>query len=127
VTHQTVGPQGILLVVADGLGGHDNGEIASHVAVEALAQSLFHQDQHSISVDQQLCNAIQETHSIITRHITSAPDNHAMSSTLTAVHIGYSEIIVAQVGDSRAYMLSNGTLTQLTEDQTFVYMMQKKV
>jgi protein phosphatase len=49
-----------------------------------------------------------------------------MSSTITAVHVGPEVMTVAQVGDSRAYLFSGGTLTLLTDDQTVVQMLQKK-
>ena len=126
LTYQVVGPKGVLLAVADGLGGHDHGEIASHITVEALAQSLFQKNHDSVSVCEQLVDAIQEAHRIIIHHAASSSANHAMSSTLTAVHISSNEILLAQVGDSRAYKFSNGILSQISEDQTFVQMMLKK-
>lgn len=124
--HQPMGPHGTLLAVADGLGGHDDGEIASHIAVEAMVQTLFAIQQQRLSAAERLTLATQEAHNAIRRYTATIPGGRSMSSTLTAVHIAHDTMTIAQVGDSRAYRFSNGILTQLTEDQTIVQMMLKK-
>ncbi len=124
--YQIVGPKGTLLAVADGLGGHDDGEIASHIAVEAIAQTLFALHQEQVSAAERLTLATHEAHNAICRYTATIPGSRSMSSTLTAMHIDQGTMTIAQVGDSRAYLFSNGTLTQLTEDQTIVQMMLKK-
>jgi len=126
LVHHNLGPNGTLLAVADGLGGHDDGEIASHIAVEALVHTLFEIEQEELSIADKLSCAVQAAHESIGRYIGSVPGSRSMSSTLTAMHIGQNEMTIAQVGDSRAYLFSNGMLTQLTEDQTLVHMMLKK-
>ena len=117
---------GALLAVADGLGGHDDGEVASLITVEAIVQTLFAINGQELSAAERLLQAVQEAHRSIGRYIGSVPGSRSMSSTLTAVHVSQDEITIAQVGDSRAYVFSNGVLTQLTEDQTIVQMMLKK-
>jgi protein phosphatase len=124
--HQPLGPHGTLLAVADGLGGHDDGEIASHITVEAIVQTLFALQQQRLSVTEQLILATQEAHNAIRRYTATIPGSRSMSSTLTAVHVAHDTMTIAQVGDSRAYRFANGTLTQLTEDQTIIHMMLKK-
>jgi protein phosphatase len=126
LVYHNLGPNGTLLAVADGLGGHDDGEIASHIAVEALVHTLFEIEQEELSISDKLSFAVQAAHKFIGRYIGSVPGSRSMSSTLTAMHIGPDEITIAQVGDSRAYLFSNGRLMQLTEDQTLVHMMLKK-
>lgn len=126
LVHHNIGPGGTLLAVADGLGGHDDGEIASHIAVEALVQTLFAMSKEALPDADKLSLAVQEAHKFIGRYTGSVPGSRSMSSTLTAVHVGYDNITIAQVGDSRAYLFSQGKLTQLTEDQTLVHMMLKK-
>ena len=126
LVHHNIGPGGTLLAVADGLGGHDDGEIASHIAVEALVQTLFAMSKDALSEADKLSLAVQEAHQFIGRYTGSIPGSRSMSSTLTAVHVGYDKMTIAQVGDSRAYLFSQGKLTQLTEDQTLVHMMLKK-
>lgn len=125
-THQPIGARGALLAVADGLGGHDDGEIASHIAVEAIVQTLFALQQQQLSAVERLTLATQEAHKAICRYTATIPGSRSMSSTLTAVHIAQATMTIAQVGDSRAYRFSKGVLTQLTEDQTIVQMMLKK-
>jgi len=124
--HQPLGPHGTLLAVADGLGGHDDGEIASHIAVEAIVQTLFSLQQQQLSVTERLTLATQEAHNAIRRYTATIPGSRSMSSTLTAVHVAHDTMTIAQLGDSRAYHFANGILTQLTEDQTIVQMMLKK-
>ncbi len=124
--HQPIGAEGALIAVADGLGGHDDGEIASHIAVEAIVQTLFALQQQQRSTAELLMLATQEAHNAICRYTATIPGSRSMSSTLTAVHIAQDTMTIAQVGDSRAYRFSNGILTQLTEDQTIVHMMLKK-
>jgi protein phosphatase len=126
LVYQNLGSEGVLLAVADGLGGHDDGEIASHIAVEALVHTLFEMEHEELSIADKLSFAVQAAHKFIERYIGSVPGSRSMSSTLTAMHIGPDEMTIAQVGDSRAYLFSNGKLTQLTEDQTLVHMMLKK-
>jgi protein phosphatase len=123
--YHEVGPRGTLLAVADGLGGYEGGEVASLLAVETTAQVLF--DAASVPrLSAQLRTAVAEAHRVICKRHSEAPGKEAMSSTLTAVHVGRSMLTIAQVGDSRAYLFSQGKLTLLTEDQTVVRMLQKK-
>jgi protein phosphatase len=124
--HHEVGSQGTLLAVADGLGGHDAGEVASQIAVEVTAQALCSPKDATLSAAKQLFRAIRVAHRAIQHRQGPASHNGSMSSTLTAVHIGHEVMTVAQVGDSRAYLYSHGCLVQLTEDQTMVHMLQKK-
>ena len=123
VTHQLIGPHGTLLAVADGVGGHDDGEIASHIVVEAIAHTLFDLQQQELSTAERLTRATQEAHQNVRRYTSEVPGSHSMSSTLTAVHLAHDTMTIAQVGDSRAYLFANGSLTLLTEDQTIVYKM----
>ncbi len=125
ICHQ-VGPAGTLLAVADGLGGYDDGEIASRLAVEVLVQTFLSLPEVDFSPAEQLARAVQEAHEAIRRHASEATHGTRMGSTLTAVHVGQERLTLAQVGDSRAYRFSHGTLEQLTEDQTVVNIMLKK-
>jgi serine/threonine protein phosphatase PrpC len=123
VTHQLIGPHGALLAVADGVGGHEDGEIASHIVVEAIAHTLFELQQQELSTAERLTLATQEAHQAIRRYTSVVSGSHSMSSTLTAVHLFNNAVTIAQVGDSRAYLFADGRLTLLTEDQTIVHKM----
>jgi protein phosphatase len=124
--HHEIGVQGTLLAVADGLGGHERGELASQLAVDMIVQTLFSTAEQDHPLQERLIEAINTAHqAICTYHDNTSSIRH-MASTLTAVHVGSAAMTIVQIGDSRAYRFSNGKLTLLTEDQTIVQMMQKR-
>jgi PPM family protein phosphatase len=124
--HHDIGTRGTLLMVADGLGGHEGGEVASQLAVDSVAQALVHAAEPALPMSEQIMRAVDMAHEAICKHHGASGRTRHMASTLTAVHVGHGIMIIAQVGDSRAYRFSGGKLTLLTEDQTVVHMMQKK-
>ena len=124
--HHDIGPRGTVLIVADGLGGHEGGEIASQLAVDTVAQALTEATEHDLPVHEQLIRAVDLAHEAICKYHGVPGRTRHMASTLTLVHVGHGGLTIAQVGDSRAYRFSAGKLTLLTEDQTVVHMMQKK-
>jgi PPM family protein phosphatase len=126
LSHHDIGVRGTVLMVADGVGGYEGGEIASQLAVDTMAQALLDMAEQDLPVSARIIRAVDMAHeAICTYHSASGRTRH-MRSTLTAVHVGQGVMTIAQVGDSRAYRFSGGKLTLLTEDQTVVYMMQKK-
>ena len=124
--HYDVGMRGTVLMVADGLGGHEGGEIASQLAVNTVAQALLDTAEQDRPVSEQLIRAIGRAHEVICAYHDAPGYSRRMASTLTAVHVGHGVMTIAQVGDSRAYRFSAGKLTLLTEDQTVVSVLQKK-
>ncbi len=121
-----VGLSGTVFVVADGLGGHEKGEVASQIAVEETIQYLFKTAGGGQCPKERLNAAIQNAHETI-RSQTKADDSpKGMGSTITAIHVAQDILTVAQVGDSRAYAFREGKLELLTEDQTLVGMLQKR-
>jgi serine/threonine protein phosphatase PrpC len=121
-----VGPQGTLLAVADGLGGYEDGEHASRIAVESMTQALFDATLQVSSLREQLSRAVEVAHQAICLYRCQTLRQAQMASTLTAMHIGHGLLTIAHVGDSRAYLFRHGILRLLTEDQTVVNLMQKK-
>ena len=121
-----IGSSGTVFVVADGLGGHEQGEIASQLAVEGTVQYLFDMKYKQSDPTEWLNAAIQNAHTNIRKASTHSDSPKSMGSTITAIHIGQKMMTVAQVGDSRAYSFRDGKLNLLTEDQTLVGMLQKK-
>lgn len=121
-----IGQYGTVLVVADGLGGHEKGEIASQLAVEGTIQYLFDIDDENGSPSEWLSAAIQQAHANIREASKHSDCPKSMGSTLTAIHIGQETMTLAQIGDSRAYLFRDGKLKLLTEDQTLVGMLQKR-
>ena len=124
--HHDIGMRGTVLMVADGLGGHEGGEVASQLAVDIVAQALVNAAEQTLPISAQIMRAVDMAHEAICQHHGASGRTRHMASTLTVVHVGHGLMTIAQVGDSRAYRFSGGNLTLLTEDQTVVHMMQKK-
>lgn len=107
-----------LLAVADGMGGHAAGEVASAVAIAALAPL----DQDVPGPD--LLAALQSSGMSANQHLRDmvSADNalHGMGTTLVAVLFAGNRLGLLHVGDSRAYLLRDGELTQITHDHTLV-------
>jgi protein phosphatase len=124
--HHDIGRRGTVLMVADGLGGHAGGEIASQIAVDAVARTLVEATEPVLPISEQISHAVHMAHTAICQYHGASGRTRHMASTLTAVHVGHGVMTIAQVGDSRAYRFRGGKLTLLTDDQTVVHMMQKK-
>ncbi len=113
--------RGVLLAVSDGMGGHAAGEVASAMVVESLTAMLGQADEDEppeVSFE----DVVQRTNSDVNR---AARDRgkEGMGATLTAVLVVDQTAYIAQVGDSRAYVLRRSQLTQLTRDQSFLQML----
>ena len=112
-----VAPDQGLYVVADGMGGAQAGEHASRMAVEAVADSLAHTLKPP-------AEAIAEAFEDANRRVLEAASEDAslegMGTTLVAALENGPELLIASVGDSRAYSFVEGKLLALTEDQTWV-------
>jgi serine/threonine protein phosphatase PrpC len=115
-----VGARGALFALSDGMGGHAGGEIASAVVISSLREGL--QAGGPGQTEQRLDAAIRAAN---TEVVTAAKrrNKRGMGATLTAVLVDESGAYVAEVGDSRAYLLRSGQLKQLTRDQSLVQMM----
>ncbi|HEX6337346.1 MAG TPA: PP2C family serine/threonine-protein phosphatase [Jiangellaceae bacterium] len=107
-----------LLAVADGMGGHAAGEVASSATID----ELLHVENgvgESDALDS-LNAAVVAANDRIRRLVLDDPRREGMGTTLTALLWTGTDIRVAHIGDSRAYLLRNGELRQLTHDHTFV-------
>jgi serine/threonine protein phosphatase PrpC len=107
-----------VLALADGMGGHAAGEVASKLVITALSQ--LDEDEPGDDLLAQLRAATEEGNAAITRHITDEPDLEGMGTTLTAILFKGTRLGLVHVGDSRAYLLRDGTFSQITKDDTFV-------
>jgi protein phosphatase len=107
-----------LIVVADGVGGAAYGDVASSTAVYLLRR-LDTPDATSDMLAA-LAGGIQRTHDKLAELVESDPELDGTSTTITAALFDGRRIGVAHVGDSRAYLLRDGELSQLTADHTFV-------
>jgi PPM family protein phosphatase len=107
-----------LLAVADGMGGHAAGEVASSVAVATLAQ--LERDVPGGDLLDTLARAVAEANKAISQMVTVDPKLDGMGTTLTALLWAGGRLGLVHVGDSRAYLLRDGKLEQITHDHTFV-------
>ncbi len=107
-----------LLALADGMGGHAAGEVASSLVISALAH--LDEDDPGDDLLAELREATVEGNAAITRHVAEAPDLEGMGTTLTAILFAGSRLGLVHIGDSRAYQLRSGEFAQITKDDTFV-------
>lgn len=107
-----------MLVVADGMGGHAAGELASSTTIAAFAE--LDRQPPGESVLTTMADAVDSSHEELTRIIAESPDFSGMGTTVTALSWEGDRVAIAHVGDSRAYLLRDGALQQLTKDHTFV-------
>jgi serine/threonine protein phosphatase PrpC len=105
-----------LFVIADGMGGAQAGEVASHVAVESFQPGLADPSQP----EQALATLAQQANVRIYELSHANAEHAGMGTTLTAIWVGEEEVAIAHVGDSRAYCLRAGELLRLTDDHSLV-------
>jgi protein phosphatase len=115
---ETLANNGSLYAVADGMGGHAAGQIAAEMALKALIKSYY--SRVSPRAEDRLRRAIQEANSLVYDTARSIPDRSGMGTTLVIALIRENNLILAHVGDSRAYLIREGTITQITQDHSWV-------
>lgn len=111
---------GHLFAVADGLGGHDAGEVASALALEVLARETGRAPGAGAGA-KHLKRAVQQANLEIYQKAITVPELRRMGTTLTASLLSGGGLVAAHVGDSRLYLLRDGALAQLTKDHTAVW------
>lgn len=116
----TVG--GVLLVVSDGMGGANAGEVASALSVEAVLGGMLRAVRDRPANGETLRRVI-EVASEKVHQAGKRPDRRGMGATLTAALLTGPTAYVAQIGDSRAYLLRGGRMGQITHDQSYVQML----
>ena len=107
-----------LLALADGMGGHAAGEIASQFVVAALAK--LDEDEPGQDLTGALTRALTTGNDAIAAHVAGHPETEGMGCTATAMLFDGRRSGLIHVGDSRAYLLRDGSLSQITKDDTFV-------
>ncbi len=104
-----------LYVVCDGMGGHAAGEVASEIAVDVISQrSPDHADAAALG------QAVEEANLAVIKAAREGVGRAGMGCTCTAAILEKERLVIAQVGDSRAYLLHQGKLQQLTRDHSLV-------
>lgn len=104
-----------LFVVADGMGGHEAGEVASRIAVDTMEKLA-----PKSASPEALATAVVAANEAVIEGARNGTGKPGMGTTLTAAYVCDKDIIIAQVGDSRAYLLRNGQLQRVTRDHSLV-------
>lgn len=105
-----------LYILCDGMGGHQGGEVASNLAVDILSLTLL-KAEPSIGI---LRGAITQANEAICLRAQADPRLRGMGTTLTVLWVAGEQMLLAQIGDSRAYLLRGGVLRQCTHDHSMV-------
>ena len=120
--------EGVVLAVCDGMGGAAGGEIASRRAVEAIHGAMVRDGNAAgrAELARRLVSSVEEASREVLAVAKRRPDLSGMGTTATVCALAGDRLLVAQVGDSRAYLLRGGRLTQLTRDQTLAMLLVEK-
>jgi serine/threonine protein phosphatase PrpC len=110
--------KGAIFLVADGMGGHLAGEVASRMAVERAKRTYYADRSHS--VDESLRQAFNSANQAVYDLAQADPDKTGMGTTLVAAVVLNRRVTVANVGDSRAYLLRRKRLARITMDHSWV-------
>ncbi len=106
-----------VFAVADGMGGHLAGEVASGMAIEAVQNMAQKNEFASVSI---MRDAVSSAHEVILRHAKKNPACAGMGTTLSVMWRGGHYMYIAHVGDSRIYRFRNKELEQITQDHSLV-------
>ena len=120
-----------LWAVADGMGGHQGGEVASRLVVDTLADfapTMRQETPDTCTLEEEdatvrLTTMVEEAHRVVLAHAARYSSLEGMGTTLVLAHflpLPIPRLVVVNVGDSRAYMIRNGTIIQVTRDHTVV-------
>src|ERR1044071_3889824 len=121
-----------LFLVADGMGGHAAGEIASRIAVDSISEFIVHTkeddgtwphayDEHYTRTTNRLMAALRMANTRVLEAMRKDARLRGMGTTVVAALADDSKMSVAHVGDSRAYMIRNGKISRITNDHSWVY------
>jgi protein phosphatase len=115
-----------IYAIADGMGGHAAGEIAAHIAIEALSEHLGAGDTAKVEIrnphdgGEKLVSAFHEGNRRICESVQERGEWRGMGTTIVAMLKLGDRAVIGHVGDSRAYLLRNGELHRLTDDHSWV-------
>jgi PPM family protein phosphatase len=110
-----------LFIVADGMGGHAAGEVASEMAVAIIAEELAGlESADAPDAAQRVADALKRANEAIYRRTVLESDKQGMGTTASVLLLSDAGYVIGQVGDSRVYVLRDGTLRQLTKDHSYV-------
>ncbi len=110
-----------LFIVADGMGGHAAGEVASEMAVQIVARDLT--DVRDVAADAsglRMAEALKAANRAIYERTIEEADKQGMGTTASCLMMGQGRYLIGHIGDSRVYLLRDGTFRQVTKDHSYV-------
>lgn len=116
-------PEDHLFLVADGVGGHVDGELASRMAMTEIAAKVREKPLSENAEDEEIRDYFMDLVSMANEHIYESakePSRKSMATTIILLYLCRGNAYVVNVGDSRAYLVRNGEMMQISEDHTFV-------
>lgn len=116
---QVIREKGYLLLVADGMGGHQAGEVASRMAAEIISQEYFKSEKNG-GIEKSLRRAFLAANQQIFQSASRHKEQQGMGTTCTALVVTDQHIYFGHVGDSRAYLWKKSGIHRITEDHTYV-------
>ena len=114
----TLAYKGSFYAVADGMGGHSAGQIASELALKTAIHAYY--SASSSIVSESLRSSLQQANGLIFDAARAISERNGMGTTMTGLVIRAAEAYIAQVGDSRCYLLRDGKIRQVTDDHSWV-------
>jgi serine/threonine protein phosphatase PrpC len=115
---QVMARKGALFIVADGMGGHAAGEVASEIAVDTVTMTYYQDDSEDIALS--LMNAIKRANTIIHQRAAENMLRSGMGTTCVSAVLRGRTACIANVGDSRAYVIRQGQVKQVSQDHSWV-------
>ncbi len=110
-----------VFVVADGMGGHAAGEVASEMAVQIVARNLLPlQSVAAPGAAETVAQALKDANRAIYERMLAEVDKQGMGTTLSVLVMSDAGYLIGQIGDSRIYLLRDGALVQITKDHSYV-------
>jgi protein phosphatase len=116
------GADGFFAVVADGMGGHNAGEVASRIVVDTVREMLENADPEIIRKSD-VQNMLAAANTAVYKNALENPERIGMGSTATMAVFSRDKVMIGQIGDSRAYHFSNGKIKRITKDHSYVQLL----
>ena len=118
-------PLANLFALADGMGGHNAGDVASKQAISSFCE-YFNNHKHFVYTEEFLANALLYANTCVHESARNNPEYFGMGTTFSAVTADENNLYYVHVGDSRIYTITEGKMTQLTRDHSLVAEMAEK-
>lgn len=115
-----------LFIVADGMGGHQAGEVASKLGINSFVRKYRKLRKEGSAIEEAMLKSLKQANSSILKRALTDPYKRGMGTTFSALVIQNSKATIVHIGDSRIYLIRNDNIKKLTTDHTFVEKMLKE-